>query len=147
MTIYLGADHRGFNLKEKIKNWLKQKGYEIFDCGADFFDENDDYPDFARKVALNVVKSLDTSKGILFCGSGIGVCISANRFKKIRAGLAINPDQIFEARKNDDINILCIAADFIDEDMAKKIVNTFLITRFEYNEKYLRRIEKIDENN
>ncbi|MGB9608759.1 MAG: RpiB/LacA/LacB family sugar-phosphate isomerase, partial [Minisyncoccia bacterium] len=134
MVIYLGADHRGFELKEKIKIWLKEKGYEIFDCGAEKLNPEDDYPDFAKKVALNVSKNLDYSRGILICGSGVGVCVTANRFKKIRAGLAINPDQIFEARAHDDINILCLAADFTDEETAKKMIITFLVTSFDRKE-------------
>lgn len=145
MVIYLGADHRGFSLKEKIKEWLKEKGYEIVDCGAETLNPNDDYPDFAAIVSKNVQKNSSNARGILICGSGVGMSITANRFKKIRAGLAINSDQIFEARKNDDINILCLASDFISEDFAKKIINVFLITPFESKEKYFQRIQKIDE--
>lgn len=145
MVIYLGADHRGFSLKEKIKEWLKEKGYEIVDCGAETLNPNDDYPDFAAIVSKNVQKNSSNARGILVCGSGVGMSITANRFKKIRAGLAINSDQIFEARKNDDINILCLASDFISEDFAKKIINVFLITPFESKEKYFQRIQKIDE--
>ncbi|MCS6789077.1 MAG: RpiB/LacA/LacB family sugar-phosphate isomerase [Patescibacteria group bacterium] len=147
MTIYLGADHRGFKLKEKIKIWLKEIGYDVFDCGAENLNSEDDYPDFAKLVVKNVLRNIETSRGILFCGSGVGVCMAANRFKRIRAGLAINSDQVFEARKNDDINILCIAADFILEDEAQKIIKVFLITPFEHKEKHFRRIEKLDQLN
>jgi ribose 5-phosphate isomerase B len=145
MFIYLGADHRGFELKEKIKLWLKEKGYEVVDCGAESFNPNDDYSDFAKKVCEGVLKSLDTSRGILICGSGVGVDIAANRFKKIRAGLAISSDQIFEARRDDNINVLCLAANFIDEDTAQKIIKTFLVTPFDEKENHWRRIQKVDE--
>lgn len=145
MTIYLGADHRGFELKEKIKNWLKEKGYEIFDCGAEVLNKDDDYTDYAKKVVSNILKNLDNSCGILFCGSGVGVCVAANRFKKIRAGLGINPDQVFSAKRDDDINILCIASDFSDEDLTKRMIEVFLTTQFDKKENHLRRINKIEE--
>jgi ribose 5-phosphate isomerase B len=143
MLIYIGADHRGFNLKENIKLWLKNNGYEVYDVGAIAFDPYDDYPDFAKDLALNVEKDLEKAKGILICGSGIGVCIVANKFKGIRAGIGISPDQVFEAKNHDDINVLCLASDFIDENLAKKMIEVFLKTPFDSEKKYLRRIEKI----
>ena len=84
MIIYLGADHKGFKLKEYLKNSLKEKGYEIVDLGNDSYDENDDYPDFASAVAQRVSVDYEQSRGILSCGSGVGVDVVANKFKNVR---------------------------------------------------------------
>lgn len=145
MVIYLGADHRGFNLKNKIKNWLRERGYEVIDVGAERFEAEDDYTYYTQKLSNALLKNVDNSRGILFCGSGVGVCIAANRFKKIRAGLGLSPDQVFSARRDDDINILCVASDFLDEESTKKMIEVFLITPFDKKESHLRRINKLDE--
>jgi len=145
MVIYLGADHRGFNLKEFIKSWLKNQGYEVVDFGANVLNPEDDYTDFAIKVAEAIQKDYEKGRGILICGSGAGVCITANKFKRVKAGLGFNPDQVFAMRNDDNINVLCLASDFIDEEQAKKIVKVFLITHFDNKENHLRRLQKIEE--
>jgi ribose 5-phosphate isomerase B len=145
MVIYLGADHRGFNLKESIKSWLKNQGYEVVDFGANVLNPEDDYTDFAIKVGEAIQKDYENGRGILICGSGAGVCITANKFKRVKAGLGFNPDQVFEMRNDDNINVLCLASDFIDEEQAKKIVKVFLITPFDHKENHLRRLQKIEE--
>ena len=142
MKIYLAADHRGFEFKEKIKAWLGQKGNQVIDLGNDHHDPDDDYPDFARKLVERL--PLDQDRGILFCGSGIGVDIAANRFSSIRCGLGFLPEQIKYGRQNDDINCLALPADFLSLEEVKKIVTVFLETKFDGKEKYRRRIEKID---
>ncbi|MBI1974622.1 MAG: RpiB/LacA/LacB family sugar-phosphate isomerase [Candidatus Zambryskibacteria bacterium] len=143
MKIYLGADHRGFELKEKIKNWLSEWEYEFDDCGALSYDKNDDYPDFSKVVAKKVLESID-SRGILICGSGVGMSIAANRFKDIRAGLGINPDQIRDSVNDEDTNILTISADYTPENDVKEIVKSFLSTKFSGAERHIRRINKLD---
>ena len=145
MVIYLGADHRGFNLKESIKSWLKNQGYEVVDFGANVLNPDDDYTDFAIKVGEAIQKDYEKGRGILICGSGAGVCITANKFKRVKAGVGFNPDQVFEMRNDDNINVLCLASDFIDEEQAKKIVKVFLITPFDHKENHLRRLQKIEE--
>ena len=145
MVIYLGADHRGFNLKESIKSWLKNQGYEVVDFGANVLNPEDDYTDFAIKVGETIQKDYENGRGILICGSGAGVCITANKFKRVKAGVGFNPDQVFEMRNDDNINVLCLASDFIDEEQAKKIVKVFLITPFDHKENHLRRLQKIEE--
>ncbi len=146
MVFHIGSDHRGFNLKEKIKDYLKNSGYEVIDEGAITLDGNDDYPKYASEVAAHV--SADTygqTKGILICGSGVGVCIVANKFAGIRAGLIATPDQAYSAKEDDDINILCLASDFTDEQTAKMIIASWSQTPFSNEERHVRRLREIDE--
>jgi ribose 5-phosphate isomerase B len=143
MVIYIGADHRGFELKEYLKNFLRGIGYEVIDRGNFQKDESDDYPDFAAIVARNVSIEHETAKGILICGSGAGMCIVANKFMYIRAALAINSNQAFDMRNDDDVNILCLAADYLEPEEARKIVFTWLQTSFEGAERFRRRLKKI----
>lgn len=140
--IYLGADHRGFDLKERIKKWLKDRRYEFVDFGNDKLDQEDDYPDFAIKVIRKIKKEGDF--GILFCGSGVGMDILANRFDHIRCGLGFIPQQIRIAKRDDNINCLAIPADFSTEVEARSIIEMFLETNFAGGEKYLRRLKKIE---
>jgi len=140
--IYLGADHRGYDLKEKIKKWLKDKRYEFVDFGNDKLDQEDDYPDFALKVIRKIKKEGDF--GILFCGSGVGMDILANRFSHIRCGLGFVSQQIRIAKRDDNINCLALPADFSTETEARTIIEMFLETNFAEGEKYLRRLKKIE---
>lgn len=147
MTIYLGADHRGFALKEKLKQMLAGEGYDVVDCGATTLVPDDDYPDYAKAVAEKVAKNPSAGKGgdfgVLICGSGFGMEIAANKFPGIRAVLPSSPDHAYQARHDDDANVLSIAADFTDEAAAQKIVKTFLVTPFAKEERYRRRLDKI----
>lgn len=143
MKTYIGADHRGFKLKEALKSFLIERGDEVIDVGNDHYDENDDYPDFAGTVAKEVAKDPALSRGILICGSGVGVDIVANKFKGVRSALIFNPDQAYLSRNDDDVNILSLAADFLDTDEVKKITEVWLGTAFSGEEKYKRRLEKI----
>lgn len=142
--IYLGADHRGFALKEKIKTWFSEQKIEFEDLGNTRFDKQDDYPDFASAVAEKVSQSSENF-GILFCGSGAGMDITANRRRGVRSVLGYDAYQVKMARKNDDVNVLSLAADFISEEMAKKLISTFLKTPFSGEERHIRRIEKIEQ--
>jgi|SRR6185436_11365712 len=142
MKIYLGADHGGYKLKEEIKNWLKEWGYSYEDFGADKFDAEDDYPDFAWPVAVKVGHE-QGSFGILICRSGQGECIVANKAKGARAALSWNEKTAHAARNDDDANILCLAADYTGLDEAKKIVHTFLSTPFAVEERFVRRVNKV----
>lgn len=143
MIIYIGADHRGFALKERIKNVLLAEGYQVTDVGAAVLTPDDDYPDYAREVAVNVARNVNESRGILLCGSGFGVDIAANKINGVRSALPMSPDHAYQARHDDDVNVLSIAADFVDEAAALKIVKTFLSTPFAKDERYERRLKKI----
>ena len=141
--IYIGADHGGFKLKELIKSWLIEMEIDYQDVGAFEFVEDDDFVDFAKNVVDNIKNSED--RGILICRSGVGVDIVANRFKHIRCGLGINVDQVEAGRRDDDINVLALAADFYDEREFKNILTAFLKTEFSNEERYVRRLNKIKE--
>ena len=143
MNIYIGADHRGFDLKEQIKKSLSDDAYTIVDVGAARLVPDDDFPDYAAKVAEGVAKNPSEDRGIVICGSGFGVDIVANKFREIRSGLAATPDQVYQGRHDDNVNVLALAANFIDAATAFKIVKTFLSTPFAKEERYTRRIEKI----
>lgn len=143
MTIFLGADHRGFELKKTLIDWLLANGFEVKDLGADEFLDNDDFVEYAVNVGEKVAKD-KTAKGIVICGSGAGVEIAANKVKAVRCSLGQSVEQITKAREADDVNVLAIAADFTDSQKAKDLVETFLKTSFIPNENHLRRIEKIN---
>lgn len=143
MVIYLGADHRGFELKESLKKILMEEAYEVVDVTPNFSD-GDDYPDAAKAVASKVAKNLEQSKGIIICGSGAGVDIVANKFKLIRSVLGISPDQVFDARHDDNVNVLSLAADFTDHGMAKNMAKIFLESKFDdKEERFRRRLGKV----
>jgi ribose 5-phosphate isomerase B len=141
--IYLGADHRGYYLKEAIKKYLEAQKIPYEDVGNLKYDENDDYPDFASLVAQKLQKNLEENRGILLCGTGIGMSIVANKYQGIRAGLCLSGFMAQKAREDDDINVLCLAADITDEATAIRIVKTFLETKFKKDVRYERRIKKI----
>lgn len=143
MKIFLGADHRGFKLKEKIKLELKKLGFNFEDLGNFVFNKNDDYVDFAILVAKKVAQN-KKNRGILICGSGEGMAMGANKIKGIRAATAFNVSQVKNLREKNDINILCLASDWTRENLAKKIVKVFLKTKFSQRARHLRRIKKIN---
>lgn len=145
MIIYIGADHRGFQLKETLKTFLTESGYTVEDMGNDHYDENDSYVDFTKAVAKKVAADLYNSKGIVICGSGVGVDIVSNKFPSIRSALVFSPDQAMASRNDDNANVLALAADFIDLEHIKKIVGVWLQTPFSEDERHKKRLQAIDE--
>lgn len=149
MKVYLGSDHRGFILKEEISKWLFEWGYEFLDVGAQSLDPGDDYTKYASEVASLVAEN-QGSKGILLCGSGIGVDVTANKFDGIRASIGVDVKQVEEGRKKDDLNVLVIAAEHTDEHKAKEMLRAFLESKFEGKARFKKRLEdiaKIERNN
>lgn len=149
MKIFVGADHRGFELKGKITEWLKKWKHEVSDEGAFQLDPNDDYTTFAARVAIRVSEN-EGSLGILTCGSGVGVDITANKFDGARASIGKTPKQIVSGRHDDNMNILVIAADYTKDEEAKKMIKSFLNTEFSSKPRYekrLRDIKKIESLN
>lgn len=140
MNISIGCDHAGFEYKEAIKNTLKESGYEVTDRGT-FSAASVDYPDFAHEVARDV-ESHSVDYGILICGSGNGVCITANKHQGIRAALCWNNELGSLARQHNDANVLCLPARFIDLATATQITLTFLKTEFEGG-RHENRVKKI----
>ena len=143
MSLFIAADHRGFELKNKLIEYLQEQNIRVEDIGNYEYDPLDDNPDFAQRLAQAVLQKPD-SMGIVICGSGVGVCITTNRFKGIRCALSFKKEQVEHARQNDHINVLSIPSDYIDFEMAKELVNIFLKTKPVEEEKYLRRMKKMD---
>jgi ribose 5-phosphate isomerase B len=140
MKIAIGCDHAGFELKEKLVGWIKARGSDPLDMGA-FSNDSVDYPDFAHTVSEKV-SSGEATLGILICGSGNGVCMTANKHKDIRAALAWNAEIAALARQHNNANILCLPARFISEEEAQDIVNAYLDAGFEGG-RHQRRVDKI----
>jgi ribose 5-phosphate isomerase B len=149
MKIYLGSDHGGFNLKNQIKDYLQKKFGEngrdsVLDLGV-FTNDSSDYPDMAREVSEKVLENPD-SLGILCCGSGVGMCITANRRKGIRAVLAFDEVIAKMSREHNNANVLCLGERYIKTEQAFKVVDAFLDSKFSVEERHVRRVNKIEEN-
>lgn len=167
MKIYLATDHAGLKLKEKIKEFLLLKNYEVIDCGAKTFNSEDDYPDFIAIAANEISKDPDNSRGVIFGGSGQAEMMTANKFKDVRCALfystaipvlaadisgrkSNDPLEIIRlTREHNNSNMLSIAARFVNENLAKQVVEKWLITPFKNEIRHARRIEKMKklENN
>lgn len=143
MEIYLGADHRGWELKNNLREWLKEKGHVVHDVGAEKLDENDDYPGYAFKVAEAVAEMPHDRRGIVLCGSGAGMAAAANKVAGVRAALIHEPKIAVAARRDDDVNVLALGADFISEETAKAVAEAFLATVFDPAPRHVRRVEKM----
>ena len=139
-TACIASDHAGYNLKEDIKNYLINKHVSIFDLGP-FNDQSVDYPDYAKKLA-NRIKQKKSEVGILVCGSGTGMAISANKIKTIRAAVCYNLKSTRLSRQHNNANIIAIGARFTKKKLSLKLVETFLKTKFEGG-RHLRRVRKI----
>jgi ribose 5-phosphate isomerase B len=139
--IVIGADHAGYELKEVLKKYLLDKGFLIEDKGTHGLDSVD-YPDFAHPVA-SAVESNNMAFGILICGSGEGVCITANKHAGVRAALCWNLEVSGLARQHNNANIICLPARFIDEALAQKMIDAFISTPFEGG-RHENRVSKIN---
>lgn len=146
MTIFLGADHAGYQLKESLKKFLSEQGHTVTDCGAFRYDENDDYPDFIKPLAKKVTRSRGKAVGIILGGSGEGEAMVANRKKGIRAAVYYGgAEKIIKlSREHNDANVLSLGARFLTETEAKRAVALWLKTPFSRKERHLRRIRKVD---
>ncbi len=129
MRISIGADHAGFEQKEEIKEYLIQRGYDVLDRGA-YNEERVDYPDYAKKVARDILVG-DAERGVLVCGTGIGMAIAANKIPGIRAANVTTPQFARLSRQHNDANIVCISGRFVDILTNEQIVDAFLETAFE----------------
>ncbi len=142
MKIIIGADHGGFKLKEQIKKWLQTLDYKVVDVGAKQLDPQDDYPQFAFAAAKKVVKNKEVF-GVLFCRSGAGMTIAANKVAGIRAVELFNANSAQHARQHNNANIAALSADWLEVDEIKEIIKTFLETEFANEARHLRRINQI----
>lgn len=153
MKIFIGTDHAGYVLKEKLVNSLRAQGHEIIDKGAYNYNENDDYPDFVVPVAREVSKDPDNVKGIIMGATGQGEAIAANKFPHIRAVVYYGKaksvvddeaDIIVRSRDHNNSNILSLGARYLTEESMMNAVNTWLSTPYSEGERHVRRLGKID---
>jgi len=140
--IYISSDHGGFNLKKYLIETFKNKGMKIEDLGPKELNALDDYPDFASELAKKVQENPE-NKGILICRNGVGMSITANRFKGVRAALSWSAEHAASSRRDDDSNVLTLPADYISEIEATDIVEKWLNTQFSGEERMQRRLEKL----
>ena len=141
MKVVIGSDHAGFKYKTVIANLLLENGYEVIDKGT-FTDQPSDYPDHAADVALALLNN-EGDRGILICGSSVGVSIAANKFKGIRAGVCHDTYSAHQSVEHDDVNILCLGERVLGIELAKEIALAFLKANFTHEEIHVKRLEKI----
>lgn len=148
MTVYIGSDHQGFELKEKIKKYLEKSNRKYFDVGNEVLDKDDDFTDYAKIACLKILADEDPkSKAILVCGGGQGMAMAANRFNGIRAAVIWDENEAKLARHDNDANVMALPAHILkDKDSkTKRIVDTFLDSRFSGAMRYKRRNNQLDE--
>ena len=139
--IYIGADHAGFPLKEKLKRWLGHKHVQYVDVGNKKLDSKDDYPDFASALARKVV--VEKSLGILVCGSAQGMCIAANKIKGARAVIPYSLREARLSKEHNNANIMCLSGWFTHLHKSKRMIEAFLTTPFSQEPRHVRRVAKI----
>lgn len=143
MRICIGSDHRGVRIKSKLSQALRNEGYEVLDEGTDDETHSVDYPDFAQQVARKVSCG-EAERGILICGTGIGMAIAANKFAGVRAAACYDEVMIEMSRRHNDLNVLCLPGDMIGDRSVDDIVLLWLRTEFEAG-RHQRRVEKINQ--
>ena len=143
MRIVVGADHRGYELKDEIAAALKQAGHETLDVGTHSADSVD-YPDYARAIG-GALTDGRAERGVLVCGSGVGASIAANKIHGVRAALCHDTYSARQGVEHDDMNVLCLGARVIDSELALELVRAFLDARLSGEERYRRRLEKVAE--
>lgn len=141
MRIVVGADHAGFDLKQIVIAYLRQRGHEVIDAGTNNGDPVD-YPDYAEAVGKIIVEGR-AERGVLICGSGVGTSVSANKIPGIRAGLCHNTYAARQGVEHDDMNVLVLGARVIGVELARELVDNFLAAKFCGEERHRRRVEKI----
>ena len=137
----IGGDHRGYQLKEKMKVFLLKMNLEIIDVGT-FSTKMVDYPDMASALVKPILSG-ECEKGILICGSGVGACVAANKFRGIRAGICHDAFSAHQGVEDDDMNVLCLGSGVIGSSLAADIIEAFVNAKFLSEERYIRRLEKI----
>lgn len=149
MKIAIASDHAGYSLKHHLVTFLQEHGHEVFDFGVDHAGERADYPDTSEAVAKSVLSG-QAERGIAICGSGIGVCIAANKFEGIYASIAHDAFSARQGVEHDRMNVLCLGAQIIGTKVAEVLVHQFLAAQPQDEERYIRRFEKvqaIEQNN
>ena len=142
MRVAVGADHAGVPLNQAVIDEVRKLGHEVVDLGTHDASQSDDYPDYAAAVAAKVA-SVDCERGILVCGSGVGVTVAANKVLGIRACMCHDTYSAHQGVEHDDMNVLCIGARVVGRELALELVRAFLNARFTGEERHLRRLNKI----
>lgn len=149
MKVFLGADHNGFHMKEKVFAYLAKRGIDVEDVGDQELDPGDDFPEFAQGAAIKVIGSTDDDpRAILLCGGGQGMAIAANRFRGIRASVIWDAEEARITRNDNDSNVLCLPSRVLEQEsdqVWQDIVDTWLHTKFAAAARYKRRNAQIDE--
>lgn len=140
MKIAISADHAGFELKKVLVKYIEEMGHEVTDYGT-YSTESIDYPDYAYAAAKTIGDGTN-DMGVIICGSGVGVSITANKVKSVRAANCFNNEMAALARQHNNANIICLGARFLTEDQSKEMVKTFVTTEFEGG-RHQRRVDKI----
>jgi ribose 5-phosphate isomerase B len=141
MKIIIASDHAGFDYKNLLLKDILQEGYEVIDIGT-FSKEPDDYPDRAAEIA-KAIQAKRGDRGIIICGSGVGVSVAANKFKNIRAGVCHDTYSAHQCVEHDDVNVLCIGERVVGIELAREIIFTFLKAVFTHAPRHQRRLDKI----
>jgi ribose 5-phosphate isomerase B len=141
MKLVIASDHAGFPLKEDVRAYLATKGHEVVDLGA-FNTEPSDYPDFAELVG-NAINGGVAKRGILICGSGVGVCVAANKIPGIRAGMCHDHYSAHQGVEHDDMNVLCLGSEIVGPSLAAELVTGFLNATFNGGDRYVARLVKV----
>lgn len=145
MQLHLAADHNGFELKNNLAQWLKDEGHDVTDYGPATYEKEDDYPDYGFKVAEAVAHDPDQGRGIVICGSGVGMAVTADKVKGIRAALIHDPKIAESAQRDDNINVLALGSFHISLEQAQQVIKAWLGTPFSQAERHRRRIGKIQQ--
>ena len=141
MRVVLGADHRGYQLKDLLLAHLRDQGHDVIDAGTNSPDSVD-YPDLAVKVA-EAINNGQADRGILVCGSGVGACVAANKIDGIRAAITHDTYSAHQGVQHDDMNVICLGSHVIGQDVAIEIADSFLSAKFVPEERYVRRLDKV----
>ena len=142
MKIAISADHGGLALKHVIASQLQELGHVVIDCGAYSLDPTDDYPDWAQKVG-EAIQHGEAERGVIICGSGVGACIAATKMRGIRAALCHDTYSAHQGVEHDNMNVLCLGARVIGEELAKELVRAFATAQFLGGERFQRRLNKV----
>jgi len=144
MRVAVAFDHRGVKLRERLLEELAALGHETVDLGTDKTEPRIDYPDKAREVAL-AIRSGEAERALLVCGSGVGAAIAANKVAGIRAAICHDTYSAHQGVEHDDMNVLCLGSEVVGAELAAELARAFLAARFDGGDRYVRRLEKIEE--
>jgi RpiB/LacA/LacB family sugar-phosphate isomerase len=143
MKVVLGSDHAGFELKEKVTDFVRELGHEVVDVGTNNSTESVDYPDYAESVGKAIIEKR-ADRGVLICGSGVGASVAANKLQGIRAGLCHDTYSAHQGVEHDDMNVLVMGGRVIGLELARELVMNYLAARFTDEQRHVRRLKKVE---